>query len=199
MIRPALTVFLAFLACPAFALEAGSPAPAFVMSDIEGKEQSPAQYKGKVVVLEWNNPGCPFVRKHYDSGNMQALQKEAKEKGVVWLAVNSSASGKQGNLTPDEAKAMLKQEGATPTAYILDADGAIGHLYDAKTTPHMFVIGKEGNIVYEGAIDDKPGFDKQEVAGAHNYVRDAMDAALAGEKPAVASTTAYGCSVKYAD
>lgn len=192
-----ITAMFCFLSTQAYALETGKPAPDFSAPDIAGNQQSLAQYKGKVVVMEWNNPGCPFVKKHYDSKNMQNLQSYAKDKGVIWLAVNSGAPGKQGNMTPAEAKEYVAAEGAALHAYILDPKGEIGHAYGAKTTPHMFVIGADGALVYEGAIDDKPSVDKADIASAQNYVKAAIDAVLKGEQPKMAKTQAYGCSVKY--
>lgn len=177
--------------------EVGKPAPEFHAKDINGVEQSLAKYKGSVVVLEWSNPGCPFVHKHYDSGNMQKLQGYAASKKVVWLTVNSSAPGKQGNMTPEEAKSTLAEKKSAPTAYILDPEGTIGLMYAAKTTPHMYVVDAKGTLAYAGAIDDKPGVSQDEIPGARNYVKEAVDALLAGRSVAVASTKAYGCSVKY--
>lgn len=179
------------------AVEMGKPAPDFSVQDISGHAQSLGAYKGKVIVLEWNNPGCPFVHKHYDTGNMQKLQAYAKGKGVVWLTVNSGAAGMEGNETSAEAAAQVKAVGGHETAYILDPHGTLGHLYGAKATPHMFVIGKDQALVYAGAIDNKPTTDHADVKDADNYVRDAIDATLAGKAVAVSSTRAYGCSVKY--
>ncbi|MBV8939327.1 MAG: thioredoxin family protein [Alphaproteobacteria bacterium] len=200
MLRLFLTALFLF---PAAALadtpEIGQPAPAFSVQDISGQTQSLARYKGSVVVMEWSNPGCPFVRKHYGSGNMQSLQRTAREKGVVWLTVNSSAPGKQGNMTVEQAKNWVAEMKASPSAYILDAKGTLGRLYGAKATPHMFVIDPSGRLAYAGAIDDKPSFDQGDVKTADNYVMDAVNALLAGKPVAVASTRAYGCSVKYED
>lgn len=193
----AATTTLTF-AFPAVAKpEIGKPAPDFAAKDIDGKEQKLSAYKGKIVVLEWNNPECPFVKKHYDSGNMQGLQHYAKGKGVVWLAVNSGAPGKQGNMDNAKAHEVLKERKSEVTAYIPDPDGTIGHLYDAKTTPHMFVVDKNGDLAYAGAIDDKPGVKQEEINGAKNYVKEAVDALAAGNPVKTASTTAYGCQVKY--
>ncbi|MEJ0063219.1 MAG: redoxin family protein [Alphaproteobacteria bacterium] len=158
-----------------------------------------AEYKGKTVVLEWNNPECPFVKKHYGTGNMQTLQKYAMDKGVVWLAINSGAPGKQGHLTPETAKTVLAEVKSTPTAYILDPEGKLGRLYGAKSTPHMFVIDKAGVVAYAGAIDDKPTYNPEDVPGAENYVKAAVDALAAGQQPVKTHATAYGCGVKYAD
>jgi peroxiredoxin len=181
----------------AFAADIGKPAPDFKATDIAGKAQSVSQYKGKIVVLEWNNPGCPFVHKHYDTQNMQKLQEYAASKGVVWISVNSGAKGKQGNMTPEEAKEHLAESKAHPSSYILDESGAIGHLYEAKTTPHMFVIDAKGTLVYKGAIDDKASANHDDIEGAKNYVRAAIDALAAGKTPEVTETKSYGCSVKY--
>jgi peroxiredoxin len=179
----ALAGMMALMPNPAAAVTVGEKAPAFTAKTADGSEVKLSDYAGKVVVLEWFNKGCPFVRKHYDSANMQTLQKEYTAKDVIWLTVNSSAEGKQGY----------------ETHVVLDADGSIGKLYDAKTTPHMFVIDKEGTLVYAGAIDDTPSVKTEDVKTAKNYVRAALDALAAGEAIADASTKAYGCAVKYAD
>lgn len=194
-----LSVFslLMLAATPAHAIEVGKPAPDFKAKDITGAEQSLSAYKDKIVVLEWHNPGCPFVHKHYDGGNMQSVQKYAAEKGVVWISINSSAEGKEGHLTPEAAKEVLAKDKASPNAYILDPEGTIGHLYGAKTTPHMFVIGKDGVLAYEGAIDDKPTANPDDNATAKNYVKEAIDALVAGKPVETPQTRAYGCSVKY--
>jgi peroxiredoxin len=187
------------LVANAAAAQTAKPAPDFTATDIAGHAQALAAYKGKIVVLEWNNPDCPFVKKHYGSGNMQALQHAARAQGVVWLAVNSGASGKQGNMTADQAETVLKDRHAEVDAYILDPTGALGHLYGATSTPHMFVIDKDGNLAYSGAIDDKPTADPADVKGAKNYVKAALDALESGKQPEVRHIAAYGCGVKYAD
>jgi hypothetical protein len=192
-----LMIALIVLPVTSMAAEAGKPAPAFSVKDINGEAQSMVQYKGKIVVLEWTNPGCPFVRKHYGSGNMQALQQYATGKGVVWLSINSSGPGREGNLDADGAKTSIKESSGQQTAYILDPHGTLGKLYGAKATPHMFVIDKDGSLAYQGAIDDKPTPDKDDVKTAHNYVRAAIDALLAGKPVETPQTRAYGCSVKY--
>ena len=174
-----------------------APAAEFSLPDTQGKEHSLSSYAGKVVVLEWLNFGCPFVKKHYDSKNMQALQKDYTAKGVVWLSIVSSAPGKQGHYPPEKLEAALTERGAQPTAALLDSKGAVGRLYGAKTTPHMFVIDAKGALAYAGAIDDAPSTDVDDVAGARNYVREAVDALLAGKRVKKASTKPYGCSVKY--
>ena len=175
----------------------GAPAPAFTGTDIHGQKRTLADAKGKYVVLEWHNQSCPFVKKHYGSGNMQRLQKELTGQGVVWYTIISSAPGKQGHVTPEEEQAYLKEQGAVPTAVILDEDATIAKLYGAKTTPHMFVIDDKGTLVYAGAIDDKPTTDEADVAGAKDYVLAAYDESKAGKPVTVSSTAPYGCSVKY--
>lgn len=179
------------------AIVAGKPAPAFKLADSHGKSVSLSDYKGKYVVLEWVNYDCPFVRKHYDSGNMQKLQKEFTAKGVVWLSINSSAAGKQGNFDAAKINELMKAKGATPTNYLVDPDGAVGKMYGAKTTPHMFIVDPQGAIIYSGAIDDTPSTDQSDIAKSKNYVRTALEEALAGKPVSTASTPSYGCSVKY--
>lgn len=179
------------------AIESGQPAPNFTVKDVNGKEQSIGEYKGKIIVLEWNNPDCPFVGKHYGSGSMQALQQYAVSKGVVWLTINSGGEGKQGNMTADEAKATVAKVGGHENAYILDPNGKIGHLYGATATPHMFVIDANGNIAYQGAPDDKPGVDPADLKTAQNYVRTAIDDLIANKPIEISQTKAYGCPVKY--
>lgn len=169
----------------------------FELKDINGKTVTLSQFKGKFVVLEWINHGCPFVVKHYSSGNMQKLQKTYTKKGVVWLSICSSAPGKQGNLSNDEWKAANKDKGSAATTVLLDPDGKVGKMYGASTTPHMFVIDRAGKVIYKGAIDDRPTPKADDVKGAKNYVASALDAALAGKKVAVSSTKPYGCGVKY--
>lgn len=186
------------LAAPAYAAAVvGQPAPEFTLTDSTGKAHSLSSFKGKFVVLEWNNFDCPFVVKHYESGNMQKLQKTYTGKDVVWLTVNSSAAGKQGHLQPAEVAGKLAERKAAPSAYLLDADGKAGKAYGARTTPHMYVIDPKGTLVYAGGIDDKPSTDVADIAGARNHVAAALDEALAGKPVSVASSTPYGCSVKY--
>lgn len=177
----------------------GDPAPNFTATDSQGKAESLSQFKGKYVVLEWHNQGCPFTKKHYVSGNMQSLQKEWTAKGVVWFTVISSAPGQQGYQTPSEENSYLAEMHAAPTAVLLDADGRVGHLYSAKTTPQMIVISPEGKVIYDGAIDDKPTPDVNDIKSANNYVNDALTAAMAGKPVNPAFTRPYGCSVKYPD
>ena len=182
-----------------FALTPGSPAPEFKGTDSNGVSHALSQYRGKYVVLEWANKGCPYDQKHYLSGNMESLQHEWTAKGVVWLSVISSAPGEQGSVTPAEENQYLKTMKASPTAVLLDQEGTIGRLYQAKTTPHIFVINPEGKLIYQGAIDDKPTTDQADVKTARNYLNEALNAAMAGKPVAVTSTRPYGCSVKYKD
>jgi peroxiredoxin len=179
------------------ALPPGSMAPDFKGVDSNGVEHSLGEYRGKFVVLEWANRGCPYEKKHYLSGNMESLQKQWTEKGVVWLSILSDPPGAQGYMTPAEENNYLKTMKASPTAALLDPTGAIGHLYDARTTPHMFVINPAGKIVYQGAIDDKPTPDPASLKNADNYLNDALNAAMAGKPVAVAVTKPYGCAVHY--
>lgn len=176
----------------------GAPAPEFSVTDSYGKSQKLADQKGKIVVLEWTNDGCPFVGKHYGSGNMQALQKTYTAQGVVWFTVVSSAPGTQGYVNPAEANRDTERRGAAPTAVLLDPTGALGHLYGAQATPHMYVIDPQGQLVYMGAIDDMPSIDRSDVARAKNYVAAAIEEVKAGKRVTVPATKAYGCSVKYA-
>ena len=177
----------------------GEPAPAFAVKDAAGKDVSLDGLAGKIVVLEWNNFGCPFVQKHYGAGNMQAVQKAATADGVVWLSVFSSAEGKEGHMTAEAALAEMKKQGAAASHVIIDADGTLGKLYGAKTTPHMFVIDTKGNVAYMGAIDDKPSADAADIKGAKNYVTEALAALKAGKPVVDANTKPYGCGVKYAE
>jgi peroxiredoxin len=197
--RHLLSIGLALASSFAFALSSGSQAPDFKGTDSNGITHTLSQYRGKYVVLEWANSGCPYDQKHYRSGNMESLQKEWTSKGVVWLSVISSAPGEQGNVSPAEENQYLKTMKAAPTAVLLDPEGAIARLYQAKTTPHMFVIDPTGKLIYQGAIDDKPTTDLADVKTARNYLNDALNAAMAGKPVATASTRPYGCSVKYRD
>jgi peroxiredoxin len=175
----------------------GSPAPAFTLTDSKGKQHNLADFKGKHVVLEWVNFGCPFVKKHYESGNMQATQKKAVDKGVVWLSVCSSAEGKQGHMDAADWNEEIVERKLASTAVLIDENGAVGKTYGAKTTPHMYIINPEGVLVYKGAIDDKPSTNKSDIPVARNYVLAALDESLAGKSVSTASTQSYGCSVKY--
>jgi peroxiredoxin len=197
------TLLLGAVALLTFALGAhagvavGSAAPDFTLTDTAGETHRLADFAGKVVVLEWINHDCPFVKKHYGAGNMQALQKKYTAEGVVWLSVNSSAPGKQGHCTPEKADELSAKHGAAPTALLLDEDGKVGKAFGARTTPHMYVIDAEGVLVYNGAIDNRPTADPKDIPGATNYVAAALDAVLAGGTPEVATSKPYGCSVKY--
>jgi peroxiredoxin len=175
----------------------GQPAPAFTAKDTKGVSHELEALKGRFVVLEWVNFDCPFVAKHYGSGNMQKLQKTYTGKGVVWLSVNSSAPGNQGSYPAARVNALLQEKGAAPTAYLLDSDGTVGRAYGAKTTPHMFVIDPKGTVVYAGGIDDKPSTEPADVPTARNYVAAALDASLAGKPVTTPTSPPYGCSVKY--
>lgn len=177
--------------------EVGSPAPAFTLTDSNGQAHNLSDFKGKFVVLEWLNHGCPFVVKHYAGGNMQNLQKEYTGKDVVWLSIASSAPGKEGHMSPAETNAAKAEKGSAATAILLDADGTVGQLYDAKVTPVLYVINPEGNLIYTGAIDDKKSTDPADVAGAKNYVKQALDEALAGNPVSEPAIAPYGCAVKY--
>jgi peroxiredoxin len=175
----------------------GATAPDFSLTDSKGKTQTVSQYKGKYVVLEWFNPECPFVKKHYGSGNMQKLQEEFTAKGVVWLSIDSSAPGLEGNLTAEQAEKKIAEWKTKQTALVLDPDGKAGRSYGAKNTPHMFVINPDGKIVYEGAIDSKATPNPSDIASSTNYVKVALEESLAGKTVSNANTKPYGCSVKY--
>jgi peroxiredoxin len=175
----------------------GKNAPDFTAVDSNGKSHQLSSFKGKTVVLEWTNDGCPYVQKHYGGGNMQALQKAANDAGVVWLTVISSAPGTQGHVVGAAANKLTTDRKAQPTAVLLDPTGKVGKLYDAKTTPHMYVVDPNGKLAYAGAIDDKPTANQADLKGARNYVSEALTAVAAGKAPAVPTTRAYGCSVKY--
>jgi len=175
----------------------GNSAPDFTLADTHGNGHFLAGYKGKFVVLEWTNYDCPFVKKYYDSGTMQELQKNYTGKGVIWLSICSSAPGKQGNYPAEIWNEMAEKKGAAPTAVLLDPDGKTGRLYGAQTTPHMFVINPEGVLIYRGAIDSIPSVDPADIGKATNYVRAALEEAMSGEPVREPSTQAYGCSVKY--
>lgn len=177
-------------------VKVGEAAPNFSLPGDDGKTHSLADYKGKTVVLEWTNDGCPFVKKHY-AGNMQSLQKAYTAKGVVWLSVISSAPGKQGHVDATGAAALSKERDAAPTRVLLDDKGTVGRLYEAKTTPHMFIVDGSGKLVYAGGIDSVASADAEDIPGATPYVKNALDEVLAGKAVTVASTKPYGCSIKY--
>lgn len=173
------------------------PAPDFTLQTINGNEVSLSDFEGMPIVLEWVNFGCPFVKKHYDSGNMQMLQKKYTDKGVVWLTICSSAPGKQGHMSNDDIKEKLSEYEAKQTGYLVDAEGTVGKMYGAKTTPHMYVVDKKGILVYAGGIDDKPSTNQDDIEGAKNYVAMALDAVLEGNEVETKVSKPYGCSVKY--
>ena len=175
----------------------GEPAPGFTLNGSDGKAYSLADFKGKYVVLEWTNHECPFVKKHYGSGNMQAQQKDLTGKGAVWLSVISSAPGKQGHVDAARANDLTKSRGAAPTAVLLDPSGDVGRKYEAKTTPHMFVVAPDGKLIYMGGIDSIASSDTGDIAQATPYVKVALAEAMGGKPVSNASTRPYGCSVKY--
>jgi peroxiredoxin len=189
------------LALPAWAAgiaKVGEAAPAFTTPATSGKNVSLADQRGKIVILEWTNHDCPYVRKHYESGNMQTLQKEITAQGVIWLTLISSSPGTQGYVTPKQADDLTATRKANPTAVLLDPTGVVGKAYGATNTPHMYIVDKSGLLVYAGAIDDRPTTRRADVQGAHNYVRAALEDMAAGRAVQTPATRAYGCTVKYA-
>jgi peroxiredoxin len=198
-LKIALVAAVAIAAPALAAVTVGKPAPNFRVNDATGKVVQLSDYRGKTVVLEWNNPGCPFVKKHYDSGNMQKAQAAAAAQGVVWLTVNSGAPGKQGHMDGAQARTFLTKSGAKPTAYLLDPKGVVGKGYGATTTPHMYIINPQGNLVYAGGIDDKPTANAADINGARNHVLAALTELKGGKPVSVATSKPYGCSVKYTD
>jgi peroxiredoxin len=179
--------------------QVGQAAPAFSATDSAGRAVSLADFRGRTVVLEWVNPSCPYVRKHYQSANMQATQKGAAAQGVVWLAVASTHAAHPEYLGPAELAAWMKQQGAAPTHTLIDSDGKVGRAYGARTTPHLYIVDAKGRLAYAGGIDDRPSANPADVKGAKNHVTAALADIAAGRPVAQASTRAYGCSVKYAD
>jgi peroxiredoxin len=179
------------------AVESGKPAPDFTLTDINGKTHTLSDYQGKVVVLEWVNSGCPVVQRHYNSGNMQSTQQVADADGAVWLQISSNRSGAQGDLNAVEAAEWQKKKGVSAAAYLRDQTGKVGKLYGAKATPHMFVINRDGVLVYQGAIDDKPNAREADTLKANNYVKAALASIKAGKPVEKAATQAYGCAIKY--
>jgi peroxiredoxin len=188
-----ISFFLLFIG-PGFS---ATPAPNFKLKGHDKKIYELKDYRGEFVVLEWFNHECPFVRKHYDSKNMQALQEEFVKKGIKWFSINSSAKNKQGHLDIEAANKIKNQEQSRATAILLDPEGKVGRLYQAKTTPHMYVINPQGHIIYQGAIDNRPSTDKSDIKEAKNYVKMALNKSLKGEKLKIRQSKAYGCSVKY--
>ncbi len=183
--------------CVAYAQKVGEPAPEFQATDSRGQVHKLSEYRGKFVVLEWHNNGCPYTRKHYESSNMQRLQREWTARGVVWFTVISSAPGEQGYVTAQQENDYLTRMNASPTAALLDPQGEVGRLYGAKTTPHMFIINPAGVLIYDGAIDNKATTDQADIAIAKNYVSQALEEAMAGKPVSVPTSRPYGCSVKY--
>lgn len=195
----------ALLALPAFAFAAtvqaapsvGQPAPDFTLRDAAGKPVKLSDFRGKHVVLEWTNPGCPYVRKHYNSGNMPATQQDAVAKGVVWLSINSTEKGSYDYLEPAKLVAWKKERKAAPTAVLMDEEGTAGKAYGARTTPHMYIVDPKGTLVYAGGIDSIPSSDPDDIKKAVNYVKQGLGEALAGKPISQATTRPYGCSIKY--
>jgi len=199
MIKKSGFLFLLLFTAITFSQDAklNEIAPNFKLVDSNGKEHSLSDFKGKLVVLEWINFDCPFVQKHYNSKNMQSLQLKYTKQDIIWLTVCPSTEGKQGNFTNDEINSRSKKHNAKFTAYLIDANGKVGKMYGAKTTPHMYIINKDGKLVYAGGIDDKASTDLEDINGAKNYVSLALDELLAGKNVSVQSSKPYGCSVKY--
>ncbi|QJB69151.1 redoxin domain-containing protein [Parasphingorhabdus halotolerans] len=196
---PVIAIAAIMLASPLTAAQKnGAVAQDFKLTDMFGKTVQLSKFRGKTVVLEWHNPGCPFVQKHYGGGNMQAAQAAARKQGVVWLTVNSGAEGKQGHMTGPEAQVLAKKQGAAASHYLLDMNGVVGKAYGAKTTPHMYIIDGSGKLVYQGGIDDKPTANPADIRTARNHVTAALGEIKAGKTVSVAQSRPYGCSVKYA-
>ena len=182
---------------PVQAQEIGEAAPAFTLTDSNGNQHSLSDFEGNVVVLEWLNHECPFVRKFYGAGEMQRLQEAYTDEGVVWLSIISSAPGKQGHMSPEEINAAIEEHGSRQTAVLIDETGDVGRSYSARTTPHMFVIGTDGTLLYDGAMDDQPSANPATLEDANNFVVQALDATLSGNEVEMSTTRPYGCSVKY--
>lgn len=187
----------ATLLAGAQAATVGQPAPDFTLKDVNGKTVRLSDYRGRHVVLEWNNPGCPFVQKHYDSGNMQALQREAAAKNVAWLAINSTEASHGDYLSPAQLSRWMSQHKAAPTATLMDEDGAAGRAYAARVTPHMYIVDPQGRLIYAGGIDSIPSARAEDIKTATNYVRTGLGEALAGKPLSQPSTRPYGCTIKY--
>ncbi|MFN4361293.1 MAG: thioredoxin family protein [Hylemonella sp.] len=187
----------ATLLAGAQAATVGQPAPDFTLQDVNGKTVRLSDYRGRPVVLEWNNPGCPFVRKHYDSGNMQTLQREAAAKNVVWLAINSTEASHDDYLPPAQLGRWMSEQKAAPTATLMDEDGTVGRAYAARVTPHMYIVDAQGRLAYAGAIDSIPSGRTEDIKTAINYVRTGLGEALAGKPLSQPSTRPYGCTIKY--
>ncbi len=192
----AIAPFAPFLPATAQAASVGQPAPDFTLLDTTGKPVRLSDFKGKNVVLEWNNPGCPFVRKHYQ-GNMQALQKEATAEGAVWLAINSTETAAGDHLKPADLAAWMTQQNAAPSATLMDEEGKVGQAFAARVTPHMYIVNAQGLLVYAGAIDSIASARVADIEKATNYVRQALGEIKAGKPVSVATSRAYGCTIKY--
>lgn len=198
LVATALLALAPWLSAEALAASVGQAAPGFELKDASGKSVKLADFKGKFVVLEWTNPGCPFVVKHYSSQNMQSLQKDSMAQGVVWLNISSTARGHSDHLEPAALVQQYKEWGSTPSAMLMDDDGTVGKAYGARTTPHMYVIDPKGTLVYAGGIDDKRTANPADVKTAKNFVRVALGEAMAGKPVSTPTAAPYGCSVKYA-
>lgn len=194
-----LSLLMLFFSLKSPALTTGTAAPDFSLPGLNSTNVSLSDFKGKIVILEWLNHGCPFVKKHYNSGHMQKLQKKYTDQNAVWLSVISSAPGKQGYVSAKEAAVEKKEKKSQASNILLDSDGKVGKLYGAKTTPHMYIIDKKGKLLYQGAIDDKADTDLTSIASAKNYIVSAMDEIMAGKEVIAHTTRAYGCSIKFAD
>ena len=188
---------LAFVAGAHAAAAVGQPAPDFTLKDASGKTVKLSDFKGKHVVLEWTNPGCPFVQKHYNGGNMAGTQKDATDKGVVWLSINSTEKASGDYLEPARLVAWMKERKSAPTAVLMDEEGTAGKAYGARTTPHMYIVNPQGQLIYAGGIDSIPSANAADIAKATNYVKVGLSEALAGKPITAASTRPYGCSIKY--
>ncbi len=196
--RLAIAAGLAALLLPAaHAATVGQPAPAFTLTDTSGKTRTLAEFKGRTVVLEWINPGCPFVRKHYDSANLPGLQQEFTGKDVVWLAINSTEKAASDYLPPAQLAAWIAEKKGRPTATLMDEEGTVGRSYGARTTPHMYIVNPQGTLVYAGGIDSIPSARVSDIQTATNYVRQGLSEALAGKAISQAVTAPYGCTIKY--
>lgn len=193
LILPALLVAAAAQAAPSV----GQPAPDFTLKDASGKAVKLSDFRGKLVVLEWTNPGCPYVRKHYDSGNMAATQQDAAAKGAVWLSINSTEKASSDYLEPAKLVAWQKERKVQPTATLMDEEGSAGKAYGARTTPHMYIVDPQGRLAYAGGIDSVPSANPADIPGAVNYVKQAVGEAAAGKPVSQATTRPYGCSIKY--
>lgn len=188
---------LAFAAGVSAAPSVGQSAPDFTLTDTAGKPVKLSDYRGKYVVLEWTNPGCPYVKKHYDSGNMPATQREAVAKGVVWLSINSTEKDSYDYLEPAQLASWMKERKGTPSAVLMDVEGTAGKAYGARTTPHMYIVNPQGQLVYAGGIDSIPSSNPEDIRKAVNYVKQGLGEALAGKPISQAATRPYGCSIKY--